>query len=147
MTTPTLCLVQLRDGDELATLAREYNLPGTVTDGAKQITAWNGVPFTRQAIDAWVMRSGGRRLPFVAADPFDAANRLGWGVFTSSSRILMPRGPRPCVDVITITDPLVIVANPSPVASTPTSAKLLAGMLLVGGIWWALSAPPKKKGA
>lgn len=141
MATPSLCLVQLRDGDELATLAREWKLPGSVTDGARQIAAWNNVAFNSRAIDAWVMSSGGRRLPFVAADPFDAANRLGWGVFTAASRILMPPGPRPCVDVITIDDPLLIVAD----AARSSTAKWVVGGLFLGGLLWAFSAPPAKK--
>lgn len=100
MTTPNVCLVQLRDGDSLATLAAEYKLPGTVAAGAMQICEWNGVAWDRRAIDRWVMENGGRRLAYDASDPYDSTGKLGWAVFTDASRIFLPStGPRRCVQL------------------------------------------------
>lgn len=122
-----LCYVQLRTGDTLATLAREYSLAGGPGDGAREIAGWNGVAFDKRAIDAWVMSNGGRRLAFDARDPYDAATRTGWAVFTSSSVILMPRhGSRTCVGEVSF-PPETIVAG-----GGKSSSALLWGAGILG---------------
>lgn len=135
---PALCVVQLRNGDELASLAREWGLPGSPAAGAQQICAWNGVAFDRHAIDDWVMGNGGIRLPYDPRDPYDEDTRTGWGVFSSESRILMPVGRRPCVDVVNIDDPLVITAR----SGLPAWVWWVGGSL---GLLALAAATPKKK--
>ena len=86
------CLVQLRDGDTLASLASEYGI------SAQQICALNGVAWSSSAIDAWVMSHGGRRAAYDPSQPYDSARQLGWALFTSSSQIQLPNDDtRPCV--------------------------------------------------
>jgi hypothetical protein len=56
------------------------------------VEEYNGVKWTRDAIDRWVMDTGGFRRPFVESNPYDAKRRLGWASFSEKSVIFLPPG-------------------------------------------------------
>jgi hypothetical protein len=101
---PRPVLSQLQDGDELGGTDAAHSLARLYSLTPQAIVRMNDVAFTSAGIDAWVMATGGKRLPFVASEPFDVGRRLGFAVFTKNSRILLPPGGprRPAVATIAL---------------------------------------------
>lgn len=89
---------------------------------------WNGVTLNKQAIDQWVMRTGGKRLAFDPAQPFDAAKRLGWAVFTKDSVIMLRRG-----------GPRVEAGGKAPPSTKKKALGAGAALLALGAAVWALN--------
>ncbi len=91
VTTTTL------ENDNLSNLSAFYGV------SPQDICAANGIPWSSDAINQWVMSKGGKALPHQAGQPIVAGTPDGgWAVFRNGNKILLPNKVRPGVSPVTV---------------------------------------------
>lgn len=93
-------LTNTLENDNLTNLSSFY---GT---SPQDICAANGVPWTSDAVNQWVLSKGGKCLPYQKGQPKVAGcPDGGWAVFRNGNKILLPNKNRPGVSPVTQTPP------------------------------------------
>ena len=124
---PGYAFAVLRAGDDLATLEREEaarrGLPATRTEWNRvglEITSANGVEGAKaktcewaRGVSAWVIGTGGERMPVVPTSPNKCEPGDGFAAFRPGQVVLLPSGLRPAAPPPTTTEKVVEVAKSS----------------------------------